>query len=108
MFLPGTSTAIIDPLTLSLIDRNTLVVLSKADVFDLEAHHRSSLISLLKAEGKDWLGSETEELWSLSVKTGQGMDELAQAFKRVLKFRYVILAARSIADEVQLRVIGRC
>lgn len=78
----------IDPLTLSLIDRNTLIVLNKIDAFSLTPDHFKAVVSVLERANKVWLGrGEANELWPMSVKAGTGFREFVEGLKVVLKHR---------------------
>lgn len=78
----------IDPLTLSLIDHNTLIVLNKVDAFSLTLTHVQAVIAVLERANKVWLGrGGPNELWPMSVKAGTGFREFVEGLKVVLKHR---------------------
>lgn len=95
----------IDPLTLSLIDGHTLVLLNKLDsTLPPSRAQLDALAAVLAREGKAWLGArEGEEdegggraFWPVSVRDGTGLAELAEGIKRELKRRYVGPGLRSL------------
>ncbi|GAA5998090.1 Mss1p [Rhodotorula paludigena] len=88
----------IDPLTLSLLDAHTLILLNKLDSASPPSRAQlDTLAAVLAREGKSWLGArrgeEEEEgggraFWSVSVRDGTGLAELAEGIKRELKRRF--------------------
>lgn len=79
----------IDPLTLDLIDSNTLILLNKTDSISPSPSQLSSISSSLTQVGKSWLGKGSEkEFWQVSVKEGTGLRELAKGLTAELKRRY--------------------
>lgn len=82
----------IDPLTLNLIDSNTLILLNKVDALPLSPSHTSAVVRALESAGKSWLGHGSEApFWELSVKTETGLREFAKGLTEVLKHRCVAL-----------------
>lgn len=80
--------ATIDPLTMSLIDHNTIIVLSKADSFALTKDHREALKTYLTQQNKTWLGRDEDvAMLEVSVKDSTGLDELVGVMAKVLKSR---------------------
>lgn len=78
----------IDPLTLDLIDSNTLILLNKTDSISPSPSQLSSISSSLTQVGKSWLGKGSEkEFWQVSVKEGTGLRELAKGLTAELKRR---------------------
>ncbi|GJN88029.1 hypothetical protein Rhopal_000985-T1 [Rhodotorula paludigena] len=96
----------VDPLTLSLLDAHTLILLNKLDSTSPPSRAQlDALAAVLAREGKSWLrareGEEAEEgdgraFWPVSVKDGTGLAELAEGIKRELKRRYVGPGLRSL------------
>ncbi|SGY67410.1 BQ5605_C004g02773 [Microbotryum silenes-dioicae] len=78
--------AIIDPLALNLIDASTIVVLNKADALKPTetqlAYVRSALAST------SWGSGSTKTLWQVSLKTRDGLKELGDELRKVLKDRF--------------------
>lgn len=78
----------IDPLTLSLIDSQTLVLLNKVDALQVTAEHLDAIAHTLRNEGKTWLGAESERpFWQLSVKSELGLRDFAEGLRRELQKR---------------------
>lgn len=82
----------IDPLTLSLIDRDTLILLNKTDSFKPTHAHLDALRDALREQGKEWdesreSGGGVKGFWLVSVKEGQGLTELAQGLKEQVQRR---------------------
>lgn len=85
----------IDPLTLSLIDSNTIIILNKLDLFpQFENAHAIALEQYLKKEGKEWLGSNStasKGFWKISLNEKgnvlDGLENLTEGLKDVLKDR---------------------
>lgn len=79
---PNPGPAPIDPLTLSLIDRDTLVLLNKTDSFKPTRAHLDALRDALREQGKEWYGGGgVGGFWLVSVKEGEGLTEFAQGLK---------------------------
>jgi tRNA modification GTPase len=78
---PAPAPAPIDPLTLSLIDRDTLIPLNKTDSFKPTRAHLDALRDALRTQGKEWDGGDDDRFWLVSVKEGEGLTELAQGLK---------------------------
>lgn len=79
---------VIDPLTLELIDSNTLILLNKIDSFPPTSSHFEALSRSLSAAGKSWIGRGHEkEFWPVSVKEGTGLREFADGLTKELKKR---------------------
>ncbi|GAA5990684.1 hypothetical protein JCM10908_003188 [Rhodotorula pacifica] len=86
----------IDPLTLSLIDKHTLILLNKTDSFTPTPAQLRDLQRMLKQEGKEWYGSGADKaeeqsgqpFWLVSVKEGRGLVELAQGLKVQVQRRF--------------------
>ncbi|GAA5867482.1 hypothetical protein JCM3774_002919 [Rhodotorula dairenensis] len=92
----------IDALTLSLIDRNTLILLNKTDSFSPTEAHLWALQAALRKEGKEWYGclaatqggeeggeEGTERpFWLVSVRDGKGLADLAQGLKHQVQRRF--------------------
>ncbi|GAA5844858.1 hypothetical protein JCM9279_000019 [Rhodotorula babjevae] len=87
---------LIDPLTLSLIDHHTLIVLNK-----LDAHTEpptdaqlGALEAYLRREGKSWAAAERSEGGAVgsfalvSVRDGRGLAQLAERLKVEVKRRF--------------------
>ncbi|GAA5842893.1 hypothetical protein JCM3766R1_005694 [Sporobolomyces carnicolor] len=80
---------VIDPLTLELIDSNTLILLNKIDSFPPTSSHFEALSRSLSAAGKSWIGRGHEkEFWPVSVKEGTGLREFADGLTKELKKRF--------------------
>lgn len=79
----------IDPLTLSLINNNTLILLNKTDAFfPLSSSHHKSLNAYLESRSINWLNQGERvghQFWPVSVKTGEGMKGLIMGLKAVLQ-----------------------
>ncbi|ORY80699.1 tRNA modification GTPase TrmE [Leucosporidium creatinivorum] len=101
VFADSTSTstsleAQIDPLTLSLIDSHTLVLLNKVDALHITSEHLDAITHALRGEGKAWLGSESEQpFWQLSVRSELGLREFAEGLKGELQKRF------DLSDDVE-------
>ncbi|GAA5961558.1 hypothetical protein JCM3765_002626 [Sporobolomyces pararoseus] len=79
----------IDPLTLELIDSNTLILLNKIDSSPPTSSQLQAISSHLKAAGKSWIGEGSEkEFWQISVRDGTGLKKLATDLTAELKRRY--------------------
>lgn len=89
----------IDALTLSLIDRTTLILLNKTDAFAPSAAHLAALRDALRAAGKEWAGCladpraegdggrEDRPFWLVSIQGGEGLAELARGLKHQVQRR---------------------
>lgn len=77
----------VDPLTLSLIDSNTLILLNKSDAIDVSTAHIDALRQTLEKAGKTWLGAGGKAFWKLSVKSEVGLKEFSEGLREVLKDR---------------------
>ncbi|GAA6052205.1 tRNA modification GTPase MSS1, mitochondrial [Rhodotorula toruloides] len=85
----ASNTPIIDPLTLSLIDPHTLILLNKVDSSVPSSAQLEALERALESEGKEWFGKGTSEPFALvSVKEGKGLKELARVMRGELKRRF--------------------
>ncbi|GAA6047701.1 hypothetical protein JCM3770_001728 [Rhodotorula araucariae] len=81
----------VDPLTLSLLDPHTLILLNKLDA--LAAAPTPAQLAQLEAhlvrEGKTWLGRGTASAFELvSVRDGRGLEQLAERLKGEVKRRF--------------------
>ncbi|KAG0665376.1 mitochondrial splicing system protein [Rhodotorula mucilaginosa] len=85
---PAPAPAPIDPLTLSLIDRDTLIPLNKTDSFKPTRAHLDALRDALRTQGKEWDGGDDDRFWLVSVKEGEGLTELAQGLKDQVQRRF--------------------
>lgn len=84
-------TPVIDPLTLSLIDSHTIILLNKVDSSVPSPAQLGALERALESEGKEWFGRGTSEPFRLvSVKEGRGLAELAEVMRAELKRRCVL------------------
>lgn len=93
------SQPLIDPLTLSLIDRHTLILLNKTDSVSPTPAQLEALRSALASEGKRWYGCESEQpFWLVSVREGTGLQELAQGLQEQVKTRCVRCCGLERAD----------
>ncbi|KPV76884.1 uncharacterized protein RHOBADRAFT_51869 [Rhodotorula graminis WP1] len=85
---------VIDPLTLSLIDHHTLIVLNKLDahVEPPTAAQLGALEAYLRQEGKSWAvagAREREGAFALvSARDGRGLAQLAERLKGEVKRRF--------------------
>lgn len=86
---PTPHTVTIDPLTLSLIDSNTLIILNKTDSLSLTPTQRQLILDALRLAGKDWIGKERGMMWEISLREGRGLERLVEGLKGVLKERFV-------------------
>ena len=78
----------IDPLTHSLIDSNTVILLNKVDCFPLTTSHTQALFEALQKDGKTWHGAETSHpFWPISVKGELGLRSLSNGLTDLLKTR---------------------
>lgn len=89
---PNPGPAPIDPLTLSLIDRDTLILLNKTDSFKPTRAQLDALRDVLREQGKEWYGADgvgggVGGFWLVSVKEGEGLTELAQGLKDQVRRR---------------------
>lgn len=75
------TTAYIDPLTLSLIDESTIILLNKIDGFSLTASHFRALSDALRER------APSIEFWPISVKEELGLREFVERLKELLKIR---------------------
>ncbi|TNY23352.1 hypothetical protein DMC30DRAFT_32710 [Rhodotorula diobovata] len=87
----------IDPLTLSLIDPYTLLVLNKLDARGPPTRAQlEALKGYLRREGRRWAGAragagpreESDEFALVSVRDGTGLAQLAERLKREVKRRF--------------------
>ncbi|GAA5948951.1 hypothetical protein JCM21900_003149 [Sporobolomyces salmonicolor] len=79
----------IDPLTLDLVDSNTLILLNKVDSSPPTPEHLRLISATLESAGKHWLGRGWEPpFWEVSVKEGTGLSELAEGLTGELKRRF--------------------
>ena len=81
-------TATIPDLALSLVDRNTLIVLNKLDSISHSPAHFKAIARALAGAGKEWIGGE-EGVVGISVHTGEGMEGFVARLRSALKDRWV-------------------
>lgn len=79
-------TATIPELALSLVDRNTLIVLNKLDSIEYSPAHSGAIVTALAGAGKQWIGGN-DGVVGISVHTGEGMEGFVEKLRSALKDR---------------------
>lgn len=80
----ATSLSTLDPLVRSVIDKDTYLVLNKADVYNND--NLTQLVTKIQKE------TGAKKVWTMSCSTGKGVDVFLKQMVDILKSKYVAIS----------------